>query len=195
MEQIRSFVAVELPTDIKAILINLQEILRAGDPTGAKWVDPESIHLTLKFLGNVEPSIIETIIQTLHEATQNIPPFQLEIKGLGAFPNLKRPQVIWLGLDGDLDRLQTLQKQVESGLVPLGFPAEGRSFTPHLTLARLRDTATTASRQNLGEIIAQTEIDANGRIEVSSISFMKSQLTRGGAIYTRLASVELKPSC
>jgi RNA 2',3'-cyclic 3'-phosphodiesterase len=196
MEQpIRSFIAIELPSEVKSLLERIENSLKSGDPSCAKWVSPESIHLTLKFLGNVSETKIEAVVQSLQKAAQNIPPFNLTIQGLGAFPNLKRPQVVWVGLAGDLVQLQTLQKQVEANVSPLGFPSEARPFTPHLTLARVRDYASPQSQQSLGDLISRTQIEADYRVPVSSISLMKSQLTRAGAVYTRLASIDLKPSC
>jgi len=121
--------------------------------------------------------------------------FQLQLKGVGAFPSLRRAQVIWVGLEGELEKLQNLQNQLESSLVPLGFPRESRGFTPHLTLARLRETATPQQRQFMGEMIAKTEIESKLVIKVDSLSLMRSQLMRTGAIYSCLHSVDLKEAC
>ena len=192
MEQIRSFIAIELPEEVKSGLKKVQEGLKSAHPTCARWVDPYSIHLTLKFLGNTTTAKIAAITQSMSEAAQTVSPFHLEVKGPGAFPNLKRVQVIWIGLSGDLDKLQALQKNIEAKVSPLGFPPENRLFTPHLTLARLRETATPLERQEMGDIIINTKIESDLLIQVNTIHLIKSQLTRGGAIYTRLCSVELK---
>jgi 2'-5' RNA ligase len=194
-EQIRSFIAIELPDEIKNELKRLMDCLKAVDPGGAKWVDPSGIHLTLKFLGNIPASKVNSIVAAIQASVENFSPFILRIKDLGAFPNLKRAQVIWVGLDGDLDTLRDLQKKVDFNLSPLGFPPEKRSFTPHLTLARLRETSTPTQRQALGEILSRTRIDSNFIIKVNSLSLMRSQLTRSGAIYTRLSSIRISSSC
>ena len=111
---------------------------------------------------------------------------------MGVFPNLRRVQVVWVGMDGEIDKLRQLQKRIEFNLAPLGFAAETRPFTPHLTLARLRDRALPGERERLGQLIAGTKFETVHTIKVDSINLMRSQLTREGAIYSRLSSVELR---
>ena len=192
MEQVRSFIAIELPDELKVGLAQLEAQLKLSKRPSVKWVDPYSIHLTLKFLGNIATDMISEITRAMEETTQGIAPFHLEVKGLGAFPNLRRVQVVWVGISGEIDRLGQLQHHIESNLAPLGFSAESRPFTPHLTLARLRDRALPSERQGFGQLIASTRFEAVYTIKVDSINLMKSQLTREGAIYSRLSSVELK---
>jgi 2'-5' RNA ligase len=127
----------------------------------------------------------------MEESVWGITPFRLRARGLGVFPNLKRAQVAWVGIDGEVDRLSRLQKQLESNLARLGFTPESRAFTPHLTLARLKNYASPDERQSFGRLISSREFAA-GEIDVEAISLMKSQLTRSGAIYSRLSSVRLK---
>lgn len=195
MDAIRLFIAIELPEPVKAGLKRVQDTLRLVDPSCAKWVDPGSIHLTLKFLGNVDSEKVDGIVRLMDEASQEVRPFRLELKGLGAFPNLRRVQVVWVGVAGDLDHLKILQKKLEDNLAELGFPSEGRAFTPHLTLARLREDIAPAGRESLGAAIGSFKLESNLVIEVNSLSLMKSQLTRAGAIYTQLASIKLKSPC
>jgi RNA 2',3'-cyclic 3'-phosphodiesterase len=191
MEQIRSFIAIELPVEVKSALKKAQEELIQDNPLVAKWVDPGSIHLTLKFLGNVPTARVDRITQAIKIAAEGIKPFCLELKGLGAFPAINRPQVVWVGLAGDIDLLRHLQKNIETQVSPLGFPTENRPFTAHLTLARLRDTATLPERQKLGAKIACVEINPGSTINVDSVSLMRSQLRPSGAIYTRLTTISL----
>jgi 2'-5' RNA ligase len=192
MEQIRSFIAIELPDELKAGLTRLQAKLRSEEPSPVKWVNPSGIHLTLKFLGSVAADRIPEINQVMAASTRGIVPFHLEAGGLGVFPNLSRVQVVWVGIKGEMDRLKQLQQQIESNLVPLGFEPESRSFTPHLTVARLRDQATLVERQKFGQLITGAIFEETYIIKVDSISLMRSQLTREGAIYSRLSSVSLK---
>ena len=191
MEQIRSFIAIELPTELKQELARLESQLKAGNQPWVKWVKPDSIHLTLKFLGNIATDATATITRAIEEATRGIEPFRLEVKELGVFPNLKRVRVAWVGISGQVDKLSLLQKRLESQLTPLGFTAESRPFTPHLTLARLSERASPDEQQGFGRLIASTSFEG-GDIEVKEISLMKSQLTRAGAIYSRISQIELK---
>ncbi len=192
MEQVRSFIAIELPDELKQELVQLQSQLKLGNQSGVKWVDPYAIHLTLKFLGSVAVERIEEITKAMEEAIQGIHPFQLKLRELGVFPNLRRVQVAWVGLSGEVDKLSHLQQRIESSLVPLGFAPESRKFTPHLTLARLRNQASLNERQAFGQLIASTKFEAIHGIQVDAVNLMKSQLTREGAIYSRISSIGLK---
>lgn len=190
MEQIRSFIAIELPDELRLELGRLQRQLGQRQPW-IKWVDPQSIHLTLKFLGDISVDRIAAITRAMAAAAQDIPPFRLEVSNPGAFPNLRRVQVVWVGVGGEIERLRQLQQRLESQLAPLGFSPENREFTAHLTLARLRPQATPGERETLGKLIATTRFETVHSTEVQAINLMKSQLTREGAIYTRISSVEL----
>ncbi len=192
MEQIRSFIAIELPDELKLELTQLEARLKLGKQPWVKWVDPYSVHLTLKFLGSIAADRIGEITRAMEEAVQGIPPFHLEVKDLGVFPNLRRAQVAWVGIGGEVDKIGQLQQRIESNLVPLGFAPESRPFTPHLTLARLRDQAPLDERQRFGQLIASTKFEAIHSIKVDAINLMRSQLTREGAIYSRISSVRLK---
>jgi len=191
MEQVRCFIAIELPEEVKAGLSQLQAQLKSGNQFPVKWVNPYNIHLTLKFLGNVNVDRTSQITEAMAEAAQGVSPFRLEIKGLGVFPNPRRVQVIWVGVSGEVDKLLQLQKGIESSLARLGFAPEPRAFTPHLTLARVRDRAAPDERQKLGQLIAGTKFEAVYAFPVEAIRLMRSQLTREGAIYSQISSVEL----
>lgn len=194
MEQVRSFIAIELPDELKAGLSQLQSGLKRGNQSWVKWVDPYSIHLTLKFLGSIAADRIDEIVMAMEDAAQGITPFHLEVKELGVFPDPRRVQVAWVGIKGDVDKLAQLQQSIESNLAQLGFESERRPFTPHLTLARIRPEALPNERQRFGQLIVETRFEANYSIAVDSINLMRSQLTREGAIYSRISSVELKKS-
>jgi 2'-5' RNA ligase len=191
MERVRSFVAIELPERLKSELIELNEHLKSGGHTGVRWVDPRGIHLTLKFLGDVAVDRLDDITAALVKATQGISPFRLEVGGLGVFPNTRRVRVAWVGVSGEVDRLRQLQQRVESSLAGIGFPAESRGFTPHLTLARVREQVSPDERQSFGHLIESTDFRASHDIAVDTVFLMRSQLTKQGAIYSRLSSVNL----
>ena len=192
MEQVRCFIAIELPDELKAGLTQLQSRLKLGEQPWVKWVDPYSIHLTLKFLGSVAVDRIDEITGAIEEAAEGMSPFYLEVKELGVFPNLRRVQVAWVGVSGEVDKLGQLQQRIESNLARLGFAPESRPFTPHLTLARLRDRALPDERQRFGQLIVSTRFEAAYTIEVDTINLMRSQLTREGAIYSQISSIGLK---
>ncbi|MFC1864718.1 RNA 2',3'-cyclic phosphodiesterase [Chloroflexota bacterium] len=192
MEQIRSFIAIELPEELKLEISQLEARLKSGKQPGMKWVAPDSIHLTLKFLGNIVIDRTGEITRAMEEAAKGIPPFQLEVKELGVFPNLKRVQVVWVGISGEVDKLGQLQQGIESNLARLGFAPESRPFTAHLTLARLRNQSSLDEQQRFGQLIAGTRFEAGTIIKVDAISLMRSELTREGAIYSRISSVKLK---
>ena len=192
MEQIRSFIAIELPGELKSGLSQLQAQLKAAGHAPVKWVDPYSIHLTLKFLGNIDADRVDEITRVMEAAAREISPFHLEVRGLGAFPNLRRVQVVWVGVGGEVEQLGQLQRRLESGLAPLGFAPESREFRPHLTIARLRERASLDEQQSFGQLIGSTGFETVYRFGVDSVNLMRSQLTREGAIYTRISSARLK---
>ena len=194
-DQIRSFIAIELPTQVKAELKILQQAWKGANSGIVKWVNPDGIHITLKFLGNIDLKQVDKITEIIKLSCQKIQPFTLQLQGTGAFPNLRRVQVVWIGVIGELPALQELFSNIEANLSKIGFPAEGRGFVPHITLARVRENASMSERQALGELINRTKIEKSLNIEVKSINLMRSDLTRTGARYTLLGSVELKPSC
>jgi 2'-5' RNA ligase len=193
-DHLRVFIAVELPAAIRKELADLQNMLSPGLEPGIKWVAPDGIHLTLKFLGNVPVTLIPELQKVIEEATSRSRPFQLEIAGLGAFPSRQKPEVIWYGLQGDTDQLTQLQRQIENSLLPLEFPAETRPFSPHLTLARLRRDAGVNVRHQLAARLSENLPVSGSAFTVETVSLMQSRLTPTGPIYTRLAEFLLSSS-
>jgi len=191
-ERIRSFIAIELPGEIKSDLAELGNRLMDAKQPFVKWVDFENVHLTLKFLGNIAVNQITEITGAMREAVRGVSPFRLEILGLGAFPRMEQPRVIWVGISGETDKLLELQRTMDSKLVRLGFARENQSFVPHLTLARVRDNASLSDRKGLGRLLTSTKFESKGYITVNSINLMKSQLTPDGPIYSRLFAVTLQ---
>ena len=191
-EVIRSFIAVELPKEIKNELKRVQDILNRGNPAWLRWVNPDSIHLTLKFLGDISSDKVEEITMAITDASNKISPFSLKIEGLGVFPNLRRVQVVWVGLGGGIAQLNKLQKQVEANIAILGYPEESRDFTPHLTLARVRNQPSPSELQKFTQLLTMTKFASTHEIEVKAVKLMRSQLTPHGAVYSQLSSVPLK---
>jgi 2'-5' RNA ligase len=191
-EQIRSFIAIELPGEVKGQLAELRRDLERTEHRFVKWVEPEGIHLTLKFLGNIPLKQVTEITKAMEEAARDIPPFHLEFSGVGAFPNLKQPNVLWVGIGGEIDTLLRLQQNIDSELASLDFAKEERPFMPHLTLARVRQGTSPMERRQFGELAMFARFGASYPVDVKAISLMRSQLTPDGAIYTRLSMVGLE---
>jgi 2'-5' RNA ligase len=190
-EQIRCFVAIELPEEAKRGLTKLKKELERDEHKFVRWVDPGAIHLTLKFLGNVSAKRVSEITEAMGRAAHGVSRFHLEISGLGAFPSLRQARVLWVGIDGDVSKLSRLQENVDSALTALGFPKEERSFVPHLTLARIKQGASPLERRDFGELARASSFEDKYNVEVEAISLMRSQLTPAGAVYTRLSVVGL----
>jgi RNA 2',3'-cyclic 3'-phosphodiesterase len=189
MEDIRAFIAIELPEEIKKQLTELETRLQVKKYP-AKWVVPGNIHLTLKFLGDISVDSVPNIREVMEEAVLYSAPFSLGVSGVGVFPNIRRIQIIWAGVNGELDNLIELQKKLDTGLESLGFAPESRPFTAHLTLARMRDEASPVERETAGKIIESIQFDAS-KFQVEAIHLIKSELKREGPVYTRILSVPL----
>ncbi|MFO7772605.1 MAG: RNA 2',3'-cyclic phosphodiesterase [Dehalococcoidia bacterium] len=190
-DQVRAFIAIELPGEAREGLARLRSELQRDEHRFVKWVDPDGIHLTLKFLGNIPAGQVAEITRALEEAAQGISRFHLEVSGLGVFPSLKQVRVLWVGIGGEVEKLSRLQQNIDSVLAGLGFPGEERPFVPHLTLARIRQGASPWERRSFGELVDCAIFEAKYHILVEAISLMRSQLTPAGAVYTRLAVVGL----
>ena len=190
--QIRSFIAIELPDELKAGLIVFQKKMKLPGHNFVRWVSIDGIHITLKFLGNVTPKQIEDIQRSLEPIAQSRRVFTLHTAATGVFPNLQRMRVFWLGLNGDIANLIELQHAIDASLLKSGFEPEKRPFTPHLTLARLKDDCRQNERWEFGELIKETRYEPIYYIKVEKISLMRSQLLPGGAVYSKIAEFKLQ---
>jgi 2'-5' RNA ligase len=154
---------------------------------GISWVKPESIHLTLKFLGEIDDAKAGEISAGLKKASEGIGPFTLELEGVGCFPNTRNPRVLWAGIKESAPLLK-LQKSVEERLSAIGFEAEDRPFTPHLTLCRIKSAQ---DGRVLGRLVSEAKPQAKAGFTVSSFAFMKSVLKPSGAEYTPIQEFAL----
>jgi 2'-5' RNA ligase len=189
----RSFIALEMPPEVKEFAAGLIKELK---PSGAdvKWVEPMNLHLTLKFLGEVDPSATADIINALEGACAGPAAPSLGAVGCGAFPNARAPRVVWLGLTGEVAPLAALARSVEAAMEPLGFAPEGRAFKPHLTLGRVRRPrrgAEASSTAPLSRALAGLAQAAGPRFRANQVALMKSTLTKSGPIYEPLHRVTL----
>lgn len=178
----RSFLAVELPEELRSSLRKILEELRQCG-ADVRWVRPEAVHLTLKFLGEIRPEQAEEIRPAVQEVAGRYGPFKMVARGLGCFPRLEKPRVVWVGLEGEKWKLEALQRDVESALMQLGFPKEERPFKPHLTLGRVRSPK---ARMGLVQKLRTQDGLQVGEFIVESVILFKSELLPSGARYTRL---------
>ena len=191
MATLRLFIACELPPDLRQELVRTQSTLQKRLTGRAfRWSSPETIHLTLKFLGDTPASKVEAIRAALDALVANHQPLSLRVEGLGCFPNARRPRVLWAGVEGDAARLGSLQAAVERAMEDQGFPPEGRGFSPHLTLCRVKGEVPAAQLEAVGTVMASVRT-APLPWPVSAISLMQSDLHPEGAVYTRLHEAAL----
>lgn len=155
--------------------------------TDIAWLRPEKIHLTLKFLGNTDDSMIPEIKERLSKKLSHYNAFYIKIVGVGCFPSPKRPRVLWIGMENS-DLLKGIQKDIDAEVAGFGFAMEERPFSPHLTIGRVR------SQKGIAEMLrkfAEFRTADFGAIEVKSIHIMKSELKPSGAEYTSIAEIPI----
>ena len=187
---IRSFIAIELPEETRQTLAAIQqELKRTG--AGVRWVKPSSIHLTLKFLGNIHPGQVDDIAAVAAQVVRSEPVLTLRAGGLGGFPNQRKPRVIWIGMQGEVQRLSQIQARVENALEPLGFAREKRPYRPHLTIGRVKDRS---RLQPLIDAMATLDVPEFNSFDADEIILYKSDLRPTGAIYTKLHCMPLAAS-
>jgi 2'-5' RNA ligase len=195
MSTLRTFVAVELDEELKDNLAQLQHRLRDRvAPRSVRWVRPEGIHLTLKFLGDTPVAQVDEIKAALAQAVVEVQPFRFTVEGLGCFPNLRRPRVLWVGLQEPSGTLHRLWEAVEAHIAPLGFPTERRSFHPHLTLGRVQRYASKSEIREIGDMVSDSRIGLVNEMGVTAVSYIKSDLKPSGAVYTTLLEARLGDS-
>ncbi len=196
MPPVRAFVAIESSRALLDALARLQSGLRSA-PGGVagRWVQPEIAHLTLKFLGDVPSERIADIARALDVTCARRAPFTLQLRGLGCFPNTRRPRVVWAGVHEQSGALRALQRDIELNLEALGYPREGRAFAPHLTLARVRQGAASVEIEALGRSVAAHQPAADvslAQMLVREVVLFSSDLRPEGPRYTPLHRAALQ---
>lgn len=180
----RAFIAVEIPGEIKERVQDIQAQLgRSG--FNLRWVQPENMHLTLVFLGEIEDCLVPSLSEALDVNVSKHQPFEMTIGGLGAFPNERSPRVYWVGLLEGASFLCALQKDIQDAVRQLGIPSEKGKFHPHLTLGRCRDD------RRQGALPERLRQEALGTTKVESVHLIRSQLGGARPVYTTLHSAEL----
>jgi 2'-5' RNA ligase len=182
-KKIRSFLVLDPPEEVLGEVASIQNRLRKLIDGDIRWVRPEGIHLTLKFFGELSGADVANIATVVGKAAEKEAPFALAVGGVGVFPDPHRPRVLWLGMNGDVERLLVFQRGLEQALLQAGFPREERPFRPHLTLGRIRNPK---GLIGLARVLEKGEGYTAGRFIASGLSLIQSELTPGGAMYTRL---------
>ena len=190
MSEWRLFIAIELPEPIKDALRAAQQQLRHGNPP-VKWVAPEAMHLTLQFLGATDTSLVEPIGTALRQALADHTPCELRLGQPGAFPNARRPSVLWVGVGGATAALEQIQRSIGTALEPFGFVPETRPFRAHLTIGRVRRDASPAQQAQLGSMLADVSPPPALAWRVTAVTLFQSELGGEGPRYTARDTVAL----
>src|SRR5512143_299295 len=192
MGLLRAFLASELPLALQDTIHNatagLRELLR-GDLI--RWVPVHNVHLTLKFLGDVSPSSLDLIKQMMLSEAAQYPAFEVQVEGFGCYPNPRRPRVLWVGLRAPAE-LSSLQRAIEAAAARLGYESEERDFSPHLTIGRVRQNASSTDLHNIRAALDEIRIGWLGTARVDAIHLFKSELRPEGSVYTRLFSAPMR---
>ena len=184
----RAFIAITPPATLQQTVAAVRQVFQHLSLPW-RWVTPDHIHLTLRFLGNVPDDFAPSLLQAIEQATQDQTTFPLRAKALGCFPHPARPRVLWVGLDDPSQALGRLNAHLMAALTPLGFPPEGRPFHPHLTLARAQNRMPSSQLFSMLQTYQNRDF---GEFLVTQVHLVQSQLQRGGALHTILRSVTLQ---
>ena len=187
MPTLRTFVALPLDSHIVTSLQDLHQKLQSL-PVDVKWVKPHSIHVTIKFLGDVEEAHLDSIYEAIHQGVSGVKPWRVGVKHIGTFPGMRNPRVVWVGLDDPTGTIMTVQDQVQAELVKIGFEKERRAFTPHLTVGRVR---TPKGKKDLVSFLLDEREREFGEMQVNRVVLYKSDLKPTGAEYTALQEFTL----
>jgi len=182
---IRSFLAFELPEEIKTIVARVSGEMRKT-ALDVRWVKPEFIHLTVVFMGDIQPEQISPMGEELRAVCSGYRPFRISLKPMGCFPNSRSPRVIWLGIDGDLDRMSRFRDQLQEVLSPFGIKREERTLRPHLTLGRFRKPG--KRQTELDRLLAAYRVLSSPSCTLGDLVLFRSDLKPGGAVYTKMLS-------
>ena len=182
----RSFISIELPEEIKGKIAESIKDFKKTE-SDVKWVNKENLHITLKFLGEVDDQKTENLVQLTTKAVSGLGSFKVNFKGLGTFPVGKKPRIIWVGTDRGGDKLCILAKNLEEIFSKEGYRKEERRFNSHITIGRVKDKG----RGKLAEKIEAQKGSEFGQVHIDHINIMKSTLTQSGSIYKKIMEVKL----
>ncbi len=189
---LRAFIALEIPHFLRQAIAEQTAALRQALPRPlVRWVAPENIHLTLQFLGDVSPTHLDLLIRTLQAEAASHRPCELTIEQIGAFPTIRRPRVIWIGVTAP-PALLSLQRGMQAAMSRLGYSPDEKKFSPHLTIGRVNQNASAAELRRIQASLEKTQVGTLGTFRAESISLFKSDLQPDGPIYTCLQRLPLQ---
>ena len=192
-ERIRAFIAVEPSDKARAEVARVASAIRGVDVRGTRAARDEGLHITLRFLGDIERGEVPRVVDATRAASLRVEPFELALGDVGAFPSLGRARALFVGVDGDIERLTALRDEIESELSKAGFGRDRRRFSPHITVARVRDRVSRSDRRMVVRAAQSVEY-ARVSFRVSAFRLFQSTLTPDGAVYRVLATVRLPSS-
>ncbi|PKB71967.1 MAG: 2'-5' RNA ligase [SAR202 cluster bacterium Io17-Chloro-G6] len=179
--RIRSFIAIPVPSAGIQALEDAAAKLDSDFGGSVRWVRPEGIHLTLKFMGDIQAEMVERVLAALPPVAARFSPFELSISGLGVFPNPRRPRVLWAGVRGDLETLSELQLAVDDAVGKLGLPKEDRRYSPHLTLGRVRRDVPDGQLRKIGLVMTDCELPGAPSWTADTVNLMRTELAPNGS--------------
>lgn len=192
MTVIRAFVAIDLTPEIRQRLDQVTSQLRQGlNDVPIRWVPGSNIHLTLKFLGDVSLNNLEMLQKVLRTEVEGHHPFEISIGGLGAFPTMRHPRVVWVGVEAPSE-LGSIQHSIDTAMEKLGYTREDRPFSAHLTLGRVSRNATSRDTHLIGEALETTKIGFLGVVQIDAVHLFRSDLRPTGSVYTKIFTAPLK---
>jgi len=192
MSVIRAFIAVDLPTDIQDCLGSVSRRLKEQmGSVPIRWVSPKNIHLTLKFLGDISLPNIDVLTELLNLEAASLKPMVISVGGVGAYPKVRSPRVIWVGIEAPQEMF-SLQRSIDSQLNRIGYAPDRRSFSPHLTLGRVSRNALPQEVRKIGDVLSSQKIGFLGVARIPGIHLYRSDLKPSGAVYTKLITAHFK---
>jgi 2'-5' RNA ligase len=191
MTTLRTFVAVEIPGEVRSSSLRLMERLR-GSQAKVTWTKAANLHFSVKFLGDVPANQTAEICSAVQEAVAPFSPFEAVVHSAGAFPSISRPRTLWLGMREGVEQLELVFHAIERLLTPLGFAREHRRYTPHMTLGRVREGSGASSLKELAELLRKyADFDA-GAMTVNGVTIFSSTLSSEGPTYQALSHADFR---
>ncbi len=191
VKRVRSFIAIPIPSAVIQVLDDAVKSLDSSIGENVRWVRTEGIHLTLKFMGDIEAGMVDRVLEAMPAVASQFSPFELAISGLGVFPNARRPRVLWSGVHGDMETLAALQLAIDDALGDLGLRKEQRAFSPHLTLGRVRRDVAEGQLRRIGQVMEGRELSGAPLWTADSVNLMRTELDPAGSRHYLVGSASI----